>query len=403
MAGPSTVPCASSSEVVALPGRLAGQRRRLRQFWVQAHLWLGLTVGSIFVLLGLSGSVLCFYPEIDLWLNPAQQLAGDRPPSDLQPVLAALRAARPAYDGAWRLEMPLAAGRPINARYYRPPETAGRSFAPFMATVDPQTLAVSSQRFWGDYAMTWVYDLHYTLLLGKPGRIAVGAIGLVALLSVLSGLYLWWPSPGRWRAALKPAIRPGAVRVNYDWHVRTGIYGLLLTLVVVGSGVFLAWPEYLNPLVASASPLSQRPVLMSTPLPGGGMIDADTAVTRALTRLPGATLRWLETPAGPEGVYRINVWLPDDPGYRFPRSNVWVDAWSGEVLAVRDWRENTAGDTFLAWLHPLHNGEALGLAGRWLAFIAGLLPAVLWLTGWRRWQQKRRARQASARRALPAA
>ena len=49
-------------------------RRRLRHFWVQFHLWPGLLLGAVFALLGLTGSVLCFYPELDLWLNPAQQV-----------------------------------------------------------------------------------------------------------------------------------------------------------------------------------------------------------------------------------------------------------------------------------------------------------------------------------------
>lgn len=391
MAGPSTVPSASSSET--------GRRRRLRHRWVQVHRWLGLTFGTLFAVLGLTGSVLSFYPEIDRWLNPQQVVAAAAPTAALQPVLTALRGARPAYDGAWRLEMPLAAGLPVNARYYRPPETAGRRFAPFMATVDPQTLAVTSQRFWGDYAVTWIYDLHYTLLLAKPGRIAVGAAGIFALLSVLSGLYLWWPKNGRRLAALRPRIRAGAVRAAYDWHVLGGVYGLLLTLAVVVSGVFLAWPEYLNPLVAAASPLKRWPVVVSTPQPGQPMIDADAAVAAALARLPGGSLRWLETPAGAEGVYRVNIWQPGDPGRRFPRSNVWVDAYSGVVLAVRDWQGNSAGDTFLAWQHPLHNGEAFGMPGRILVCLGGLLPALLWTTGLLRWLQKRRAHRASAARA----
>lgn len=369
-------------------------RRCLRQFWVQVHLWPGLLLGGLFALLGVTGSVLCFYPEIDLWLNPAQQVAQAAPPPELQRVLTALQAAYPDYVGAWRLEMPLAEGRPINVRYYRPPETAGRSFAPFMATVDPGTLEITSHRFWGDYPMTWIYNLHYTLLLEKPGRIAVGLVGVFSLFSLLSGLYLWWPAPGRWRAALRPQIRAGKLRATYDWHVRAGVYGLVLLSVVSFSGILLALPEYLHPVIAGFSPLSRWQTPPSQVQSGQTMISADAAVHRALERLPGASLRWVETPQNGPGSYRINLWQAGDPGYRFPRSSVWVDAYSGQVLAVRDWRENSAGDSFLGWQHPLHNGEAFGLSGRILACLAGLLPILLWVTGLLRWSQKRRARQA---------
>jgi uncharacterized iron-regulated membrane protein len=60
------------------------------------------------------------------------------------------------------------------------------------------------------------------------------------------------------------------------------------------------------------------------------------------------------------------------------------------VLAVRDERRDSGGDTLLAWLHPLHSGEAFGLVGRWLAFVSGLLPAALFVTGLWRWSGRRK-------------
>lgn len=390
-----------STALSGLISETGGVRRRRRQRWLAVHLWLGLTLGAVFVLLGLTGSVLCFYPEIDLWLNPGQRPSAPVAAPALQPVLDALRAERPDYAGAWRLEMPLAAGRPINARYYRPPETAQRGFAPYMATVDPATAAVSSGRYWGDYAMTWIYDLHYTLLLGPAGRTAVGVAGIAALVSLLSGLWLWWPAAGRRREALRLTIRRGRVRALYDGHVLAGVYGGLVLAALCVSGALLALPEYLNPLVAAFSAPTRPPAPVSGAAAGRVPISVDAAIAAAGQRLPGATLRWVETPADAAGSYRVNFWQPGEPGYRFPRTNVWVDAYDGRVLAVRDWPALSGGDVFLAWQHPLHNGEAFGLPGRILACLAGLLPALLWVTGLLRWRRKRQARQQTARRRQP--
>ncbi|MBK8768176.1 MAG: PepSY domain-containing protein [Burkholderiaceae bacterium] len=58
------------------------------------------------------------------------------------------------------------------------------------------------------------------------------------------------------------------------------------------------------------------------------------------------------------------------------------------MVAVKDASRASPGDTVLAWLHPLHNGEALGLPGRLLVCAAGLIPALLFVTGWIRWRQK---------------
>ena len=47
-------------------------------------------------------------------------------------VLRRLQALHPERTGPWRIEMPLAPDRPVLVRYYNPPETAGRGFAPLM-------------------------------------------------------------------------------------------------------------------------------------------------------------------------------------------------------------------------------------------------------------------------------
>ena len=62
-------------------------------------------------------------------------------------------------------------------------------------------------------------------------------------------------------------------------------------------------------------------------------------------------------------------------------------------VAVRDGLRDHPADATLAWLHPLHNGEAFGWAGRIVVLLSGLMPWVLGVTGVWRWWHKRRARQ----------
>jgi uncharacterized iron-regulated membrane protein len=59
---------------------------------------------------------------------------------------------------------------------------------------------------------------------------------------------------------------------------------------------------------------------------------------------------------------------------------------------VRDGLQETGGDVVLNWLHPLHNGEVFGLTGRIIVFISGLIPLLLFMTGYLRWRHKRRAK-----------
>jgi uncharacterized iron-regulated membrane protein len=68
------------------------------------------------------------------------------------------------------------------------------------------------------------------------------------------------------------------------------------------------------------------------------------------------------------------------------------------VLHVRERRSLPAGEAFLHWQFPLHNGEAFGLPGRLLVFVAGLMPLVLACTGALIWWQRRRGRHRIAAR-----
>ena len=351
-------------------------------------------VGALFALLCVTGSVLAFYQELDALLNPGLVPAqAQGPRASYAQVFAALRAAEPARDGPWRLEVPEDPSRAYNARYYDPVETRGQGFAPLMLTVDPWRPEVLSQRFWGDYAITWIYDLHYTLLLGPTGTWLVGGIGVLFLASLVAGVRLWWPTPGHWRAALVVKARASNARQVYDLHRALGAWSALVLLVLALTGVVLALPEVVNPLVAGVSTVRDMPSPRSAPaLPGAHDIGPDRAVQAALAVFPAAEVRWIESPTGADGTWRIRMRQPGEPGRRFPKTHVWVDRYSGAVLAVHDPRTGSAGEVLLEWMHPLHSGEAFAVPGRGVAAIAGIVGLVLFVTGLLRLRQRTRSR-----------
>lgn len=263
-----------------------------------------------------------------------------------------------------------------------------------MLTVDPVTLEVTSSRLWGDYAMTWIYDLHYSLLLEKPGKIAIGIIGLISLISFISGIWLWWPGWAGLKHALKPQLRSGKARLNYDLHVLSGSYGLVFLLILSLTGAALALPDETAMLVKPFSDLTSSPKIALNHSENAPRITADQAVEIARQQFPEAELRWVETPGlNNQKAWRIAMYQEGEPSRRFPRTQVWIDPINGEVLAKRDTKQDTGGDVLMHWLHPLHNGEVFGITGRILVFIAGFLPLILFVTGLVRWLQKRRARR----------
>jgi uncharacterized iron-regulated membrane protein len=274
----------------------------------------------------------------------------------------------------------------------KPDETAGAYFSPLLVSVNPATGQVLASRFWGQFAATWVFDLHYTLLAGETGLWLVGLLGLLMTLLLVAGLLLWWPRRGQWGAALRLCLRGSPQRRHYDLHKLMGLCGGVLLLVLALTGAALALPSWVEPLARQMGVPLAMPSVLQPREHGRPLLTLDEVLSRVHSHLPAGVPRWVDTPAASSAVFRVRLALPGDPSRRFPRSYVWVHGHSGEILAVRDARLGSAGDTVLHWLHPLHNGEAFGLTGRVLACVAGLLPLGLVWTGWLRWRDRRRAR-----------
>ena len=367
----------------------------MRRYLLKVHLYLGLLLGGAFALLGLTGSFLVFYPEIDRGLNPelVNPSVMHSPPS-VQAWFDHLHAQFPQRKGPWRIEIPRSTDQVVFARYLKPEETDPNVFAPMVVALDPDSGAVLNARMWGDYLVTWVYDLHYSLLMGKLGTVLVSLLGMALLVSVVLGVYLWLPRGKQRLIKAIPKVRTGSKKAIYDMHSYTGAYGAVLLLLMVVTGVGLATPQWVEPVVNLFSVrMEKQTVYSAVPVPGTKRITADQAISAGLAVFPTAKLRWIEAPIKVEDVYVLRLQQPAEPSQRFPKTFVWIDQFSGQVLASRDALKVSSGDVFFDWLHPLHNGEAFGLTGRILAFVSGLLPLALLLTGWIRWRQKRKAKE----------
>ncbi len=361
---------------------------RLRRIVRMLHLWLGLGVGGLFVLLGVTGSILVFYPEIDAALHPEIRVQAEAKPN-FDAAWETVRSTWPDKTGPWRFEV-TATNVAIPARYYKPAERAGHDFRPLMVWLSPDGKQVLRRDYWGEYAMTFVYDLHYQLLLGKTGSAVLGWTGFVLLALLVSGLCAWWPR-GSWTKALR--FRAGAppVRRWRDWHKLSGLSGLLLLLVLTATGIMLELPDETDVALIAAGLPFDAPVSIAPVMAGSeGPIKISRAIEAARTALPGARLAWIETPPIEGGTFRLRYQVAGDPSARFPHSFVWIDSFSGKIRAVQDTRRASAGSLVNNWLHPLHDGSAGGHFGRMLIALSGLLPLVLFVTGIMRWRARRR-------------
>ncbi|WP_070155056.1 PepSY-associated TM helix domain-containing protein [Sphingobium phenoxybenzoativorans] len=365
----------------------------LRQF----HLWLGLGLGGLFALLGLTGSALVFYIEIDRVLHPAveQHVSTSAPDWDSPTwdrTLATGRARWHDPHGSWSFEA-TGEGGAIPARYY-PSDHHSHHAEREMVWFSADGERVLRAEPWGGYLMSWLYELHMHLLAGEVGSQIVGWSGFAMLVLLVSGIIVWWPR-GSWRKALAFKRHAAPIRRLRDLHKLSGVWSMALLFILVGTGALLALPAIKTQLLTAAITAPDKVPDPQSSASSGQQIPISEALAAAHRAAPDARLAFIDVPGIGSEPFRMRVQMPGDPHRRFPSSFVFVDQYSARVLAVHDVRQGNAGTTTAKWIRVLHDGSVGGLATRILAIILGLVPLGLFVTGFLHWRRRLAARAQS--------
>ena len=362
----------------------------MRRTLLKLHKYAGLIFGVLLSLIGISGSLLVFDHAIDEALTPVLRSDPHANLASLDAVITAAENAAPSGATLSRLYLSRAPGSPHTARF---PNAAGAGNA-IEISIAPDTANAVAVRVWGSYPMTWLYSFHHSLNAGQTGKYIVGTMGVALLFFSLSGIVIWWPRRGQWRKVLRVNRHQGSVRLNYDLHKFIGILFSVLLGLSAFTGIGLIFHGPMEAAVNFVSPLTELPSPSSTPQNTSQVlpIGADTAVKNAESVFPGAVLKRIYLPTSATASYQLLFAQADEAWTNYGASKVWVDQYSGEILA--SWNPLTAasGNSFLIWQFPLHSGDALGLGGRWLLLLSGLSPTILFGSGLYLWWTKRQRR-----------
>jgi uncharacterized iron-regulated membrane protein len=384
--------------------RLARLKTR-RKLWLKVHLWLGLSAGVALALIGLTGSILVFWQELDAGLNPSLHHV-EAPPQGraaylpLGKLVVAADSVMPPGARHSTIYYPRHEGLALWFFYEKP--VNGKSIADIVNVfVDPYTGRIVGTRKWSDTEnsifcwplLSFIFELHYDLLLGwDSGSPIVGIIGIMAFLSTLTGLIVWWPLTGQWRQALTFKQRASVERFNYDLHKIFGVYSVPVLLAVLISGVYFNFGDQFRWLANCFSSVTPVKQFKSKLLPNTSPLSIDLALNRANSQYPEGQLYWFTVPDTPDGVYVLTKHY-DFGGIFMGRRQIVLDQYSGDILHVADPLVGTGGNVFLQWQWALHSGQALRMPGRILVLLSGFACFVLFVTGLIRWLQKRRTRK----------
>lgn len=344
----------------------------LRAAGVFLHRWIGLTAGLVFVIAGLSGSVLAYAQPIRNFFHP--ELAGP-PPQDWLQQRAEVLEGFSADTTIRTIRFP-SEELGVYEIHHHDERVSYRDALNGELVLDGSAIIA---------VIVFLRDLHIHLLAGETGEQVMGWIGVMLLALLLTGIWTWWPRASGWRFVFRYPKSGRLLPQLYWWHKSAGIVVLPLLFFVTLTGVGMVFYAIAQSLLTSlfgGEPLA---------VPGTHQAASDAydwaAIVQSLDHtLPDGRTVYLYLPATAEATVRFRKKLPDE---LHPNGRSFIAMTrGGEILHANDATTLAAGMRATHAIYPLHSGKAGSETWRFAVFLAGLFPAIFFITGFILWRKK---------------
>ena len=363
--------------------------KRFKKAILFIHRWLGFTSGLVVFVVSITGCIFCFQDEIQdaihSWRKVTEQTIPYATPSRLKEVAVSKFPGSTAdyiyYTGKDRPALAL-----VNVK----------SQGLMNVYFNPYTSEVMHVENAQSNFFTVVEYIHlYLLLPPKIGTLVVGISVIIFVILMITGIILWWPKRktdrkrsltikwnGRWR------------RVNYDLHNVLGFYATAVALILALTGLSISfdWVRegiYRSANLGKAYPKEKVKLISDTLKKGTGV---ETVLDRSFQLVqknsPNAQMFLLAEDERPSGTINITAYAKS---LHYGHSDFYTfDKYSGKLLQALPYTRKSSGMKINDLNYDLHVGQALGLTGKIIAFLASLICASLPLTGLLVWIGKRK-------------
>lgn len=388
----------------------------MRAFLLLLHRYCGLVSLAFLAMAGLTGSLLVFRAPLDHALNSDLFSASSPVASTPYDNVAAVDAFQSANPGLQVTGFPLRseASRSIAAELSARPGYSAPAFDEVF--LDPTDGSLIGGRQTGPGIgprnfVAGVADLHFELLAGTPGRLFLGAIAVLWLLSIIAGLVLTTPEKRpfwkKWRRNWQFRRSSSIPRLLLDLHRASGLWLLpFLALLAATSIAFNFWSEAYEPAVTAISPLEHDLFDEEAPFPQGTVprLSFSDVLPRAEAHAQAAGLEWqparmLYLPKW--NLYGVKFSPQGELSYRqLGPVDHYFDGDTGEWRHQVDPYSDSMGLAMIRVVYPLHSGEIFGFTSLALVFVLGIVTFGQSVTGLYIWWKKRSSRVARRKAAI---
>ena len=336
------------------------------------HHWCGLVVGLFLFMMSITGSVLVFSEEWEDLEDPPLMLSGIREQPSFDASLNNIREANPGFE--IRLyHLP----RQDRALVYelRKKEIVRKIY---VHPVTGKILKEDNRAHKGFQRQLLL--LHYTLWSGTIGKIIVFSVGILFLISLVTGLVIY-------RKSIIKVLR-FRVRINHrtqrarhsSWHRIIGVWSLVFNLLIVFSGLLLSGQISLNALKTQAP-------LQKDIQPLGSL---DDMLNRLRTDFPEFESHLVRIRPASNTV-QVSGRFHDDPAvYGNFYSSFSFNGQDGKTESSLFMKDLSFTGRLLKMAGPLHFGNYGGLPLKILYSLLGLTPGLLALSGFFIWWRRQK-------------
>lgn len=337
------------------------------------HSIAGLIAGIFLILMGLSGAILVFQHDIEDYQWKDYSRVQDASGLDIDLGIAAIQANYPDWDTR------LIHFEQNEALIFNLRKPSERLFV----FVHPSSGKILKEINELTTFTRWLLKFHYSFQAGPAGKILVFIIGVVFLFSIFSGIYLYRKSILRTITFRTPVLNKSKRTFYSSLHRIVGTWALLFNLVLVVTGIFLAWTVAaagLNP-----APTPQTPIVSAS---------VNHLLNEIELQHPDFTPTYIRLPFNADGSLIFYGFFDNDPFFYSEFYNkITADFKSGEITGVTRIQESNLQTKLSSTLLPLHFGQYGGVWTKILYCLTGLSGPFLSVTGYMIWRKRKSAKK----------
>lgn len=368
-------------------------------FW--CHLITGVTVGTVVLMMSVTGVLLTYEAQLNRWDLRAYRSTEAPEKSDVLPLDTLLASVSAVEPGATPTSLRIMADsqEPVAVNV-----GGGR-----LLFVDRYTAEVLGdndrpmRRFLRG-AMAWHRWFSFDDERRWIGRALTGVSNLAFLFLVMSGFYLWWPriwSTSNLRQITWFRVGLTGRARNYNWHNVIGFWLVVPLTVIIFSGSVISYSwmsDFAYRLVGEGPPERGASLTNGAPTPEQPRPSREVDLITyqgIFERVNSVAEEWQAlTIRMPDENEQNIVTLVDRGNGRQPskQHELVFDRVHGEFVERTGYPTYSRGRKFRRWLRFAHTGEVYGVAGQTLAGVAATGAVVLVWTGfamaWKRFRNR---------------